>query len=389
VRGGPPDDERVRLLRDVLTATGAGMYLATHVAGPVPAEVAAAVRESNDLELRLGRAAPGRDEDHAQRDREARAVLAAVVRASPERLLLTHGTAEAARLVALSVLGGLAAGAARRAVAVTGLEPPVLEALRGVCGACGVELAEVAEEDAMPAGEDAELPGDMAFVAAPHVTAAGRVLDVGRLGRDARGAPLLLDVSLSVGALPLDVAGLGAHAIIGAAHRWLLGPEGVAFAWLAPALGEGTPEQLRAATSPFPRGALLALARSVGWLLMYAELPWVLERTARLAARCHTALSALPGVRLATPTHHAALLAWSIEGWSADQAVEELEHSVFAILDADEEAGLVRAGIGAWNREDELDRLVARVGELAAHTPASLPRRPALTVLGSTPEEGA
>jgi selenocysteine lyase/cysteine desulfurase len=121
---------------------------------------------------------------------------------------------------------------------------------------------------------------------------------------------------------------------------------------------------------------------------MYAELPWVLERTRRLAERTYARLAALPGVRMAVgPSEHAALLAWSVEGWSAAQATDELSHSVFAILDADPAGERVRAGLGAWNTEDELARFTDRVAELAAHTPASLPRRPSLTILGARPED--
>ncbi|CAN5536205.1 hypothetical protein BH24CHL9_BH24CHL9_14460 [soil metagenome] len=391
MRNGPGEADRVRLLREVLTATGAGIYLATHVAGPVPAEVAAAVRDSDDLELRLGRAGLEREEDLTQREREARAVVAAAVHADPERVVLSHGPAEAARLIALDVLGreasrphggadhgGATPSTPRGVIVVEGLDIASLEALRSVCAACRVALRVIPDERAV-------LPRDVALVAAAHVTGDGRVVDVARLARSAAtvDARLVVDASLSVGAMALEVTSMGADAVIGATHRWLLGPEGVAFAWLGSALGDA-PGRLRSAMDPFPRSALLALARSVGWLLMYAELPWVLERTERLTERCHTALSALSGVRLATsPGAHAALLALSIEGWSAAQAAEELSHSVFAILDANTERDLVRVGVGAWNREEELDRFSARVAELAAHTPTSLPRRPSLTILAA------
>ena len=106
------------------------------------------------------------------------------------------------------------------------------------------------------------------------------------------GARLLLDVSLSVGALPLDVVELGADALVADVHRWLLGPEGLALAWLSPALGEDAPSSLRSASGPFARGSLLALARSVGWLLMYVELPWAIARTGRLARRLSESLAA-------------------------------------------------------------------------------------------------
>ena len=56
----PSRFDRVRGLREVLTATGAGIYLSTHVAGPIPAETMTAVHESDESELRIGRAGPPR-----------------------------------------------------------------------------------------------------------------------------------------------------------------------------------------------------------------------------------------------------------------------------------------------------------------------------------------
>ena len=49
---------------------------------------------------------------------------------------------------------------------------------------------------------------------------------------------------------------------------------------------------------------------------------------------------------------------------------------------------LLRISVGAWNREDELDRFVERVAELAANTPATLPRRPTLTIIHGPPSDG-
>ena len=76
-------------LRELLPATGAGIYLDTATCGPLPAETAAAMREADDWELRVGRATEGRDEDVAQRRDEARAVLAALLGADPDEIALT------------------------------------------------------------------------------------------------------------------------------------------------------------------------------------------------------------------------------------------------------------------------------------------------------------
>jgi selenocysteine lyase/cysteine desulfurase len=234
--------------------------------------------------------------------------------------------------------------------------------------------------------------GDVVLVVMPHVDSLGRVNDLARAAAASHrsDARLLVDVSLSVGALPLDVSELEADALVGDVHRWLLGPEGLALAWVSPDLGEGVPARLRAGCGPYARGALLGLARSLGWLLMYADLPWVVARTGRLGRRLFESLASVHGVELLVERDsHAALLSFRIARWDAEQAADELSRSVFAILDVDGEADALRVSVGAWNREDELDRLVERVAQMAAHTPESLPRRPSLTIVGGPHREAS
>jgi selenocysteine lyase/cysteine desulfurase len=110
--------------------------------------------------------------------------------------------------------------------------------------------------------------------------------------------------------------------------------------------------------------------------------PWAVARTERLAGQLRAGLSAIDGVEvLGSGPATGPLLAFRIAGWQADEAAEELARSIFAILDADAEAGILRVSVGAWNLEDELSRFAERVAELAAHTPADLPRKPALTII--------
>ena len=378
----PSRFDRVRGLREVLTATGAGIYLATHQAGPIPAETLAAVHESDDMELRVGRVGPDRAEDLEQREREARAVVAAVITASPERVMLAHGAAEAARLVALEVL---APGTDERVLLVRGLDRAVAAAVRDVADVAGAAVEVV---DAAPD----VVADDFALVVAPHVDADGRRSDVAALARTIRaaGARLAVDAGHSAGAMPVEVDALGADFVFGDTHRWLLGPDALAFLWITPKLDVETPEWLRQASAPFARGQLLALARSVGWLLMYVELPWALDRTLALADLLYEDLGAIEGVELlAEADAHGAVAAFRVAGWDAASVAEELGRSIFAIVEVDAEADVVRASVGAWNRESELTRFAERVAELAAHTPETLPRRPSLTVISGPvePEE--
>ncbi len=197
----------------------------------------------------------------------------------------------------------------------------------------------------------------------------------------AAGALFVLDAGWSVGAVPVDAPGTGADIVLVDGHRWLLGPEGVTAAWVSDRI-----DVARAASllDPLPRASLLGLARSVGWLLMYVGLPWAFERAERLTGRL-------------VPTPCPPSTGWScwaphegwprpsrlrIGGWPVDEAAAELGRRCFAVLDVDERRGLLRAGVGAWLREDELDRFVVAVGDLARHSPETLPRRPMLTLLG-------
>jgi cysteine desulfurase / selenocysteine lyase len=61
----------------------------------------------------------------------------------------------------------------------------------------------------------------------------GALLDAARIAAacHAQGALLLLDVSQSCGALPLNVVTLGADFLVCAGYKWLLGPYGTGFFW--------------------------------------------------------------------------------------------------------------------------------------------------------------
>lgn len=98
------DATKLASLRELLPATGAGIYLATAELGPLPSETAAAMRDADDWELRVGRATEGRAEDFEQRVEEARAVLAALLVADPSEIVLTTGIDAA--LVLAERIGG-------------------------------------------------------------------------------------------------------------------------------------------------------------------------------------------------------------------------------------------------------------------------------------------
>lgn len=367
-----PDDSKLEAIRELLPSLTSGIRLDTTVAGPFPAETDRAIREWQEYELRVGRGGMDRADDLAQRSDEARSVVAAVLAARPDDVILAPGP-----VAALSA-----------AIVAHRVSP---DGSIAIIGELSQELESVVETVALahglPTARDVStLPVGSSLVVAAHVDPlTGRVRDPGPIATQAHaaGAPLVLDMSWSAGAVPVDAPTAGADLVLVDAHRWLLGPEGITAVWVG---DTGRVDVLRGLVDPMPRAKLLALARSVGWLLMYLSLPWAFERAERLATRLRGALAAVEGVAIEPPSRgYATTLPFSIVGWSATEIAVELTRRVHAHVDVDEHRDLVLAGVGAWLREDELDRFAVAVAEIAAYTPDTLPRRPLLTVLAPSP----
>src|SRR5207237_965009 len=87
-----PDSEKLSAVREGLPALGAGIYLNTGTAGPIPSETAAAMAEIVDYELRIGRAHMDYFTMFLERLEEARAAVAAIVAADIDEIAITHST---------------------------------------------------------------------------------------------------------------------------------------------------------------------------------------------------------------------------------------------------------------------------------------------------------
>lgn len=359
-----PDDQKVAAVRALLPATGAGIYLDVPTAGPLPAETDRALREADDWELRVGRGGPDHAADAELRRDEARGVLAAVLGTTPDRVLPLMGV-RAAISSALDLLEPVDA----ELTIVEGTEPAVADAARGIAAARGWRM------------RDGEGLG-RGVVVAPAVGADdGTLVDLRALaGRvHAGGGLLLVDLSYGAGATDVVLSTLGADAAVLATDRWLLGPDGTAAAWL-PSAATGSADVL---VDPLPRRSALGVGRSVGWLLMYVGLPWAMARTAAMALHLRAALAAIPGVLLRGPADLVTpVTVFTIGGWTADEAGDELGRRVFAITGRTPDGSALRVGVGCWTTTAELDRFAAAVAELAAHTPDTLPRKAPITVLG-------
>lgn len=369
------DAQKLAALRAALPAAAAGIYLDAATAGPLPAETAAALREGDEWELRVGRGGFDGGDDRRQREAEAKAVIAALVADSdPDGVVLTSGPIDALVRIASASRSHPGAGA----IVVTGCAP-------------GSRLAVAATregpvQEVGPNELTAEMARQTALLVVPMVdVVTGETIDVEKIidvAVENLGA-LVLDASAIAGALPLDPRAVtSAMAVVLPGDRWLLGPEG------SGAIAS-TFRQERLLLEPvgerLPRRTALGLARSVGWLEMYVGLPWIYDRVGPLAASLARGLAETDGVELLTPPDRmAAIVTFRVERWSAEQIAEELSHRVGAILSVvaiRDATPAIRASVGWWNTEEELGRFTEAVRLIAAHTPDSIPRRPALTIL--------
>jgi L-cysteine/cystine lyase len=354
------DRERLAMLRAGLPATRAGIYLNTGTAGPLPAEAAAAMAEVADRELAVGRATRESFEDLVGRLDEARAVVAAVLGTEMDLVALTHSTTEGINLA----LGTIDWRRGDRAVTTSLEHPGVTGPLALLRDRLGVE---VVEAEIGEGGDDARTlaalgaaaeGGRTRAIVASHVTwSTGALLPAGAIAAMARrhGAVGILDGAQSAGAIPLAVDEIGADFYAVSGQKWLLGPEGTGalavgrpavasvlppvggfFAASTPyAVGRAAlwPDARRFETAGFHAPSIVGLARSAGWLSMFAGLPWAYARAARLAAGAAERLAGTPRVTLITPrARMATLVSFRVAGWSADEVATALGRRVHAIV---------------------------------------------------------
>jgi selenocysteine lyase/cysteine desulfurase len=227
----------------------------------------------------------------------------------------------------------------------------------------------------------AELPGevrpDTRVVVTSHVSwATGRVLDTAPLA--ASGALLVLDGAQGLGAVPVDVRALGCDFYAASGQKWLCGPGGMGYLYADPELVPSLPApwsgyhamewaehalvpalqpDARRLTTGFPVPHHVEWSHASLDVLEEAGFDQVYARASELAER-FAAMLRDRGVAVAA------------RGRSTLVSFEVPEPEAFAQQAA--ERGIVirflpgrpwaRASVGAWNSEEELERLV----ELAA-----------------------
>jgi cysteine desulfurase len=258
---------------------------------------------------------------------EARAAVAALVGAEPERVVFTSGATEARNLAVLGLLAATRPAGGAHAVASAVEHPATLAAAHAAVGSTGaLAVAGVDGEGRIdPEALGAALRPDTALVSLVHAQPdLGTVQDVPALVAVVRErapeALVFVDAGASAGLLDVDMAAMGADALALDGGP-MAGPVWAGALILAPGTpcqplirGGGQEAGLRAGAEALPGivglGAAARLARS--------ERAERAPRMAGLGERLIRALLAVPDVRLTGPRRdrlpgHASVVAGGVE----------------------------------------------------------------------------
>jgi L-cysteine/cystine lyase len=334
-------------------------YLQAGSVGPLGRKTIEAMQESEERALHSGRGSAAQFERLLALREELRADVAALVGVDVETVSLTASTTDGCNIV----LAGLDLGPDDEVVTTTDEHFGLLGPLHA-SGAKVVVVPPDADRIVSAVSTRTRL------LALSHVLwTTGEVLAVHEL-KAATGLPILVDGAQSIGAIPVDLTGLDYYTISG--QKWLCGPEGTG------ALVVEEPDRLRVGRPSYlaqqrhePGGAfepragarrfdpnLIPSALTAGFRAALAALPgWRFERAFEMAERCRQLLREA-GADVVVPKDRATLVAWRVPVEESAAIVSRLAESHVIVRDLPGR-GLVRASVGWWTNDDDLERLVA------------------------------
>ncbi|HUE25155.1 MAG TPA: aminotransferase class V-fold PLP-dependent enzyme [Solirubrobacteraceae bacterium] len=340
-------------------------YLNAGTEGPLPRRAAEAVHARIDREVSHGRCGHEYFDELMELATRLRGSYAGLLGCDETEVALTGSTTDGVN----TVLGGLDLHAGDEIITSDEEHPGLLAPLGLARRRFGIEVKVVPFTELVEA-----VSRSTRLIACSHVSwVSGRVADVRAL--TATGVPVLLDAAQALGAVPVDVRALGCDFYAASGQKWLCGPEGSGCLFvrgdrldqlLVPWPGYGSladPAQAlefelaeggKRLDHGFPAGIRSTAALASLDVLAEAGWEWVHERAAALAAWLAERLAEL-GLRVG-PRGRSTLVSWKAEDPAAE--VERLAAEGFVVRSIPA-FGLVRASVGAWSSEAELEGLAS------------------------------
>jgi L-cysteine/cystine lyase len=333
-------------------------YLQAGSVGPIARGTLVAMRAAQDNGITEGRGSHAQFRRLLESREELRSELAALVGVPTETVAITASTTDGCNIV----LAGLGLGPSDEVITTTDEHFGLLGPLH-MSGAKVVVVEPDADQIV------AAVTARTRLIAISHVLwTTGAVLPVHEL-KAATGLPILVDGAQSAGVIAVDATGLDYYTISG--QKWLCGPEGTG------ALVVAEPESLAVARPSYlsqqsydPDGTFEAkdgaarfdpnvtpTAAVAGLREALRSAPaWAFERAHEMAERFRSRL-AEAGCEVVVPSERGTLVAWRVPADESADVVARLADAGVIVRDLPGR-GLVRASLGWWTNEDDLDRLV-------------------------------
>ncbi|MBX7196831.1 MAG: aminotransferase class V-fold PLP-dependent enzyme [Sandaracinaceae bacterium] len=356
-------------------ATTRAAYLNAGTFGPLPRVSSDAMHAHLERSFEQGRIGHAGLERWIRLMDRVREAFATTLAANVEEIALTHCTTDGCN----TVVWGLPFEASDEVVTTTHEHPGLTAPLEELARVRGVRVHAVDPElDAIVSRVG---PGTR-LVALSHVLwTNGAVLPIAEIARLVRErtegrAFVLVDGAQSVGVIDVAPATLGVDAYTVSGQKWLCGPSGTGALWVRPeALDRlGTPWPWYLSKHRGPSGAsewtsarrldasTLGMTSLAG---AEASLAWQKERwdagggvhAARLASELRARLRERAGARVVEVAAPSSLVSFVVDGHSAGSIAHRLEERGVLVRSI---PGLhyVRASVGLWNDEADLERLV-------------------------------
>jgi len=333
-------------------------YLQAGSVGPLSRGVVEAMHEETARGAREGRGGVAQYERLLELREELRAAVGAVVGVAADHVALTASTTDGCNTVLL----GLDVGPSDEVITTTDEHFGLL----GPLHASGARVV-VVEPDPQRI-VDAVTPRTRLLALSHVLWTTGQLLPVHEL-KEETGLPILVDGAQSAGAMAVDARGLDYYTISG--QKWLCGPEATG------ALVVAEPAELRVARPGYlsqakhepdgsfdPRPGARRFDPNVhpnalvaGFRQAIAEQPkWAFERAHEVSERFRDALLDA-GMDVVVPEQRATLVSWRVPVDESADVVARLAEAGVIVRDLPGR-GLVRASVGWWTSDDDLNRLL-------------------------------
>ena len=383
------DLTHIQRIREEMPATTAHLYFNAGTFGPLPGCALQAMQAQLQHEYSDGRLGPAVWEAIGAIRDNARGSIARLLNADAGEIALTANTGEGMNIITY----GINWREGDEVITTNHEHYNALGPLYQIRDRFGVVIRYA---DIGPAGDrpilqaimDQVTPRTRLIVLSHVLWTTGVVLNIGEVCHMGREAiiPVLIDGAQSAGAIPIDVKALDVDFYAIPMQKWLCGPDGTGALYVrresqdyvAPTYvgyismkhEEGVEWELDERAQRFEfsgrqPASLAGQAAVLKWLEETVGYEWIHARISSLSAYAYSALKAVPGLSILTPTPGASgLISFTLEGRDEKEVVQQLyeKHNIY--IRSIPSLKSLRVSTGFYNTEEEIDFLVQALKEV-------------------------